>query len=208
MKDTVEPTKGLSIKVLAFCTMLLAAGGCGTTANKPPKTQASPQSAAQFKITTARHWDNLAKKIANDLDLYLQEKKLSDKVLDVQDISLDDSDSEFGRALHRFITTELVRKGYNVPKDGYGLADGNSNKKIDVEFEFQVIKLPEKTMQKHGIPRREIIVTTSLSQNGYYLQRNTGTYFIDDKRRYMKAGDDFQGNLWAKTPLKSIGITK
>ena len=127
------------------------------------------QLTSQKKVRSAGHWNLLSRDVVEQTLASLEKAGATPQ--STLHVPLAANASEFEQALHEFLVTELIQKGWRVlPTD---------NAMLTLNYQSQVVK--HKSERPFGGPTPiEVILTTTVSSPGGYMSRKTDVYYVEE----------------------------
>lgn len=154
------------LKPAALCCAVATFAGCAAT--PAPLVEHFPIT-SQKKVRSAGHWNLLTRDVADQTVASLQKAGATQQT--TLHVSPAKNASEFERALHDFLVTELVQRGWRVlPTD---------NAMLTLDYHSQVVK-HKSERPFNGPTHVELILTTTVSTPAGYVGRKTDVYYVEE----------------------------
>jgi hypothetical protein len=154
----------------------------------------------QKKLQASKHWDRMAKKVANNVQMALESQSELDTITSTSGkgpVFIQDHDnSQFGSTMHTLITSELFNKGINVSQNRKSRYKLNWNVQLVTReanrinksglLAFILIEIPQSIFfgendSKEYKPHSEAVITFKLKKDDINLFRDTKIYYVNDE---------------------------
>ena len=162
------------LKPAALCCAVAALAGCAVS---PTPLAENFQLTSQKKVRSAGHWNLLTRDVVEQTLASLEKAGATPQ--STLNVPLAANSSEFELALHEFLVTELVQKGWRVLP--------TNNAMLTLDYQSQVVK--HKSERPFGGPTPiEVILTTTVSGTDGYMSRKTDVYYVEESDASMFYG--------------------
>lgn len=179
------------IKPAALCCVVAALAGCAAT--PAPLAENFPIT-SQKKVRSAGHWNLLTHDVIEQTVAALGKAGATPQTTLFVPLAADSS--QFERALHQFLITDLVQKGWHVLPNG--------NAMLTLNYQSQIVK--HKSERPFGGPTPiELILTTTVSNPGGYISRKTDVYYVEESDTSLFHGLNRDPSVIYAKNMKVVG---
>lgn len=179
------------LKPAALYCAVAALVGCAAT--PAPLVENFPIT-SQKKVRSAGHWNQLTRDVVEQTVASLQKAGATQQT--TLYVAPANNPSEFEQALHDFVVTELVQKGWRVLQ--------KDNAMLTLDYHSQVIK--HKSERPFGGPTPiELVLTTTVSNLGSYISRKTDVYYVEESDTALFYGLNRNPSVVYATSMKVVG---
>ena len=179
------------LKPVALCCAVAALAGCATT---PAPLSEDFQLTSQKRVRSAGHWNLLTRDVVEQTVASLQKAGATPQT--TLHVSLAPGASEFERALHEFLVTELVQRGWRVLP--------TNNAMLTLNYQSQVVK-HRSERPFNGPTPIELILTTTVSNTGGYVSRKTDVYYVEESDTSLFHGLNKDPSVIYAKSMKVVG---
>ena len=179
------------LRPAALCCAVAALAGCAAT--PAPLVEHFPIT-SQKKVRSAGHWNLLTHDVVDQTVASLQRAGATPQT--TLYVSPANSASEFERALHDFLVTELVQRGWRVLP--------TNNAMMTLNYHSQVVK-HQSERPFNGPTHVELILTTTVSNPGGYISRKTDVYYVEESDTSLFYGLNRDPSVIYAKSMKVVG---
>lgn len=179
------------IKPAALCCVVAALAGCAAT--PAPLAENFPLT-SQKKVRSAGHWNLLTHDVIEQTVAALGKAGATPQTTLFVPLAADSS--QFERALHQFLITDLVQKGWHVLPSG--------NAMLTLNYQTQIVK-HKSERPFNGPTPIELILTTTVSNPGGYISRKTDVYYVEESDTSLFHGLNKDPSVIYAKNMKVVG---